>query len=575
MQYFDRILIRAAKTFLERIAQSLSRGHWLAPAVIVAACSLVTSPALAWQGPTNITSAHNPVDGDYGPDLSEDPQGNLHLTYMGMYGGKWRVFHRIRPANGSWSVPAEIAASNDSDVFNVHSKTDADGNLHVVWSVGGNVGYGLAGTDVFYRKRSVNGSWGTRLNLSQSDNAASLTPDVAIASTGEVFVAWHEINPSNDWWEVAVARFDGSQWQPFQFITNDAAIDNTVALGMDAGNTLHLAWTTYDEVFYKTRSPAGDWSATINLSNNAGSSRDPRMFVTPAGVPHVVWHDLSLGNSWEMAYATRLNGAWSSPLNLSNNPDPVVDAYGSIGAGADGSVNVTWMDYSRIYYRRKAGPNWSNYIILPSGPQVGRGNKTFVDSHNNVHLVWEQAGDLIHMINDVNDVTPPGSPAQFMATPGNTTVNLKWTNPGEFDFFATLIRAKTSGYPTGPNDGMLVCNKIGTPGSTRECDHVNLTNGQTYYYAAFSYDQKSNYAPPAQISALPSGPADMDRDGDVDQCDFGAFQACMTGSAVPQADPACLKARLDNDEDVDLNDFAIFQACMSGANVPANPRCAD
>jgi hypothetical protein len=69
-------------------------------------------------------------------------------------------------------------------------------------------------------------------------------------------------------------------------------------------------------------------------------------------------------------------------------------------------------------------------------------------------------------------------------------------------------------------------------------------------------------------------PGDMDQDGDVDQVDFGLFQACFSGFAYPQNDPACANAKLDGDHDVDADDLKIFRRCMSGANVPADPDCA-
>jgi murein DD-endopeptidase MepM/ murein hydrolase activator NlpD len=72
----------------------------------------------------------------------------------------------------------------------------------------------------------------------------------------------------------------------------------------------------------------------------------------------------------------------------------------------------------------------------------------------------------------------------------------------------------------------------------------------------------------------PTVPADFDRDGDVDQEDFGRLQACLSGAGVPQNVPACVNARLDSDEDVDAGDVAIFQRCLSGPDVPANPNCA-
>ena len=90
---------------------------------------------------------------------------------------------------------------------------------------------------------------------------------------------------------------------------------------------------------------------------------------------------------------------------------------------------------------------------------------------------------------------------------------------------------------------------------------VGLNNGQTEGWVVY-------FIPPAIIG-------DFDQDGDVDQEDFGRFQACLTGSAVPVIDPNCLDANLDGDSDVDQDDFGIFQRCISGANVPADPACAD
>lgn len=70
-------------------------------------------------------------------------------------------------------------------------------------------------------------------------------------------------------------------------------------------------------------------------------------------------------------------------------------------------------------------------------------------------------------------------------------------------------------------------------------------------------------------------PGDMDHDGDVDQEDFGRFQACFTGSSFPQQDPQCQAARLDGDNDVDADDLVVFRRCMTGANVPGDPGCAN
>ena len=63
-------------------------------------------------------------------------------------------------------------------------------------------------------------------------------------------------------------------------------------------------------------------------------------------------------------------------------------------------------------------------------------------------------------------------------------------------------------------------------------------------------------------------PCDFDRDGDVDQSDFGYLQRCISGYGTPQTDPNCLDARLAGHDYVDKQDLAVFKACLSGAGRP-------
>ncbi|UCD27491.1 MAG: VCBS repeat-containing protein [Planctomycetota bacterium] len=67
---------------------------------------------------------------------------------------------------------------------------------------------------------------------------------------------------------------------------------------------------------------------------------------------------------------------------------------------------------------------------------------------------------------------------------------------------------------------------------------------------------------------------DADCDGDVDQDDFNAFQACSSGPAIPLS-AGCEEKDFDTDNDVDQDDFSIFQRCYSGQNNPADPYCAN
>lgn len=69
--------------------------------------------------------------------------------------------------------------------------------------------------------------------------------------------------------------------------------------------------------------------------------------------------------------------------------------------------------------------------------------------------------------------------------------------------------------------------------------------------------------------------ADFDGDLDVDDADFGLFQACATGAGVPASAPDCDSADFDGDGDVDQSDFAAFQRCFSGPGMVPASDCED
>jgi hypothetical protein len=69
-------------------------------------------------------------------------------------------------------------------------------------------------------------------------------------------------------------------------------------------------------------------------------------------------------------------------------------------------------------------------------------------------------------------------------------------------------------------------------------------------------------------------PGDYDRDGDVDGDDYSAFEACISGPAVPYTGD-CASRDFDTDTDVDQEDFSVFQRCFGGEDNPGDPDCAD
>ena len=126
----------------------------------------------------------------------------------------------------------------------------------------------------------------------------------------------------------------------------------------------------------------------------------------------------------------------------------------------------------------------------------------------------------------------PNPATNLTAKRGNAKVELKWTDPGDrvvegtnVGWSYTRIVRKTGSYPTGPNDGTIVVQNS-TKNQYQNSAYVDtgVTNGTTYYYAAYScsdYDIFAETAPTAtarptayktmtvKINELESNPANM------------------------------------------------------------------
>ena len=83
---------------------------------------------------------------------------------------------------------------------------------------------------------------------------------------------------------------------------------------------------------------------------------------------------------------------------------------------------------------------------------------------------------------------PPFKIQNFLATLEDKNIILSWTDPDHPDYGGVLIVYRNDArYPSGPTDGTLAGDFAAQPNQEQTYSHVNLTNGTTYYYTAFSY----------------------------------------------------------------------------------------
>lgn len=153
------------------------------------------------------------------------------------------------------------------------------------------------------------------------------------------------------------------------------------------------------------------------------------------------------------------------------------------------------------------------------------------------------------------DETAPSNPTGFSATASNAKNDLSWTNPGDTDFEGIKIQRSTTGFPANEGVGTTVYNGVGTSYSD-----TSLTNGQIYYYSAFSYDNLDNYSAGTTATGTPVAPNNDDDDGDAgdgsvgggtgaddDVIDFGSTAKSETASKERQAKRNELAEKLGTD----------------------------
>ncbi len=97
---------------------------------------------------------------------------------------------------------------------------------------------------------------------------------------------------------------------------------------------------------------------------------------------------------------------------------------------------------------------------------------------------------------------PPSAVPVFTARATSGQIILEWLNSSATTYSSTMIRYRTDTYPSGPADGTEIYNS-GTAGAGNydSYTHTGLTDGQNYYYAAWTVSTDAQYSSATQVSA--------------------------------------------------------------------------
>lgn len=480
--------------------------------------------------------------------VTTDSSGNIYATGFTAaaldgqsYAGNWDVFLMKLSAAGDWLWTRQIGTGQDDEGYAV--TTDAGGNVYITGYVRGNMhGQTRVGSaDVFVCKYNSAGNrlWTRLFGSVEIDQAWAIACDAG----GNVFVTGYCLGsiegiPYHANGDLFLAKYDtdGNRLWLRQWGTVNA--EHGYSLAPDAAGNVYLSGYTSGELYGPKSGQRDIFLAKLDPSGN-------RIWARQLGTDG---HD----QGWGVAVAADGNiylaGETGGPL-VENMHQGGLDVF---LAKYDPSGNRQWMTQVG-----SAVDDWARGGIAVAAAGVSylggvtRGNLDGVTGSGLTDAFAMKFG-------------PPLPPPDLVADAGASVYLLRGRS-------ARLEGTATGGTPPYvfawlPAEGL---------------DNPQLPRPTASPAATVTYTLTVTDAANAQardsVLVVVSGssvPADLDGDNDVDQADFGLFQACLTGSDVAQDEQGCLGARLDADGDVDADDLTLFVGCLSGPDVPGNPGCA-
>ncbi len=319
------------------------------------------------------------------PDVAIDSAGAVDIVWSDYRNVHPDIFVSTKaPGAGAWSAPRVVNDDTTETIqWSPAIAADHEGGVWVTWS-----DYRDGDGAIYASRRDVDGSWTPNERVDDAPAGQQDRPAIAIAPTGEVFVAWHDMR--DDLGDVSAARRDPLTGEWSRAVRLNALPEGRQAsptLAIDAGGVVIAAW--YDE----------HDSATIHaatLDPSVGAS-DATAATGASGVSGATDASGATGASGERTYSDD----WSESRRVSS-PTGRIAERPAAAAGA-GTALVTWYEHIGIDGVIMAserlpgiGTGWSapERIDGSGGSSAGRNPAAVIAPDGRAHIAWYGEGDL-------------------------------------------------------------------------------------------------------------------------------------------------------------------------------------
>lgn len=217
-------------------------------------------------------------------------------------------------------------------------------------------------------------------------SAGARKPEVAMNADGSAVVAWSRIG--SQWTIRAMSRTPEGDWRPAKTISGAAGGSGfELDVAVDPAGRAVAVWTQGDYlVEAATMSPDGQWSPSVQLSEEGNNAWSPHVEIDPStGKATAVWYRWNNAGDTIVQVAEKEPGEeWSEPEDLSPQGE---NAHSPEVAAAGGHAVVAWVCNEAIEAATKDSDGEWQPTETISEPRAGEPS-VGIDQDGNVLALW-------------------------------------------------------------------------------------------------------------------------------------------------------------------------------------------